>query len=252
MSTTDLVARVAPAPLLPMEPAQAALMMDRYRQLCESILTADDVIGVPGQPGGFVKRSGWSKLATFYGASTEIVGLNIERNGDGQPVWARAVVRATAANGRHADGDGACSVSEPRFKHPTGRQKIDHDLPATAVTRATNRAISNLIGFGSVSAEEVEPEEPPRPYGEPANRSEEDGLLRALEDLGAGPAPANRMVNRFGYLPRVCALAVMYVAVEAVDKRVDNGEVTTPPEAAPQAASGVDTPADTEGGADVA
>jgi hypothetical protein len=244
MSTTDLV-RVAPAPLLPMEPAQAALMMDRYRQLCESILTADDVIGVPGRPGGFVKRSGWSKLATFYGASTEIMELTVERDDDGQPIRARAVVRATAANGRHADGDGACAINEPRFRSPTGRQKAEHDLPATAVTRATNRSVSNLIGFGSVSAEEVEPEEAPRPYGEVATRGEEDGLLRALEDLGAGPGPANRIVQRTGYMPKVCALSVMFVAAEVVAKRAGNGEVTTPPESAPQAASGVDTDTET-------
>jgi hypothetical protein len=155
-------------------------------------------------------------------------------------------VRATAANGRHADGDGACAINEPRFRTPSGRQKAEHDLPATAVTRATNRSVSNLIGFGSVSAEEVEPEEAPRPYGEVATRGEEDGLLRALEDLGAGPGPANRIVHRAGYLPRIAALAVMFVAAEVVAKRADNGEVTTPPEAAPQAASEEDTPADTE------
>ena len=75
---TDLIVREQPAPLLPMEPEDAALMMERYRALCESILSPDDVIGVPGQPGGFVKRSGWSKLATFYGASTELVHLDVD------------------------------------------------------------------------------------------------------------------------------------------------------------------------------
>jgi hypothetical protein len=157
MSTTDLV-RVAPAPLLPMEPAQAALMMDRYR-------AALRVGPHPGRrdrrarPTGRLRQAlGWSKLATFYGASTEIMELTVERDDDGQPIRARAVVRATAANGRHADGDGACAINEPRFRAPSGRQKAEHDLPATAVTRATNRSVSNLIGFGSVSAE-VEPEE---------------------------------------------------------------------------------------------
>jgi hypothetical protein len=249
MASTELVTLAAPAPLLPMEPEQAALMMERYRALCESILTADDVIGVPGQQGGFVKRSGWSKLATFYGVSTEIIGLHIDRDDDGQPTRARAVVRATAANGRHADGDGACAMTEPRFRHPSGRQKIEHDLPATAVTRATNRSVSNLVGFGQVSAEETEETGPPRPYGEVATRGEEDGLLRALEDLGAGVGPANRIVHRAGYLPRIAALSVMFVAAEAVAKQADNGEVTTSPEAAPEAASEGDIPADTKEGA---
>jgi hypothetical protein len=47
-------------------------------------------------------------------------------------------------------------------------------------------------------------------------------------------------------LPRIAALAVMFVAAKTVAKQAGNGEVTTPPEAASQAASDEDTPADTE------
>lgn len=224
--TADLIVREQPAPLLPMEPEDAALMMERYRALCESILSPDDVIGVPGQPGGFVKRSGWSKLATFYSLSTELLSLDVVHDDEGVVARARAVVRARANNGRQEDGDGACARTEPRFKHANGRQKIEHDLPATAVTRARNRAISNLIGFGSVSAEEVDADQaPPRPYGEPASVGEEDGLLRALGDLGSTPAPANRMVNEWGYLPRVAARAVMYVAAQLREAKAGNGSV---------------------------
>lgn len=239
----DIARPVTPAPLLPMELEQAAAMMDRYRALCISILTPDDVIGVPGTQGGFVKRSGFSKLATFYGVSTEIREQRMERDDTdegwpGKPLRARAVARATASNGRFAEGDGACAITEPRFTRASGRQKAEHDLMATAVTRATNRAISNLIGFGSVSAEEAEGAEPAasangRPYGEAANRSEEDGLLRALEDLGASPVVANQIFSRAGYMPRIVAWSLMYAAKEVAQRRqgeADKVSVAVEPE----------------------
>lgn len=40
--------------------------------------------------------------------------------------------------------------------NPTAMAKADHDVRATAQTRATNRAISNLIAAGEVSAEELD------------------------------------------------------------------------------------------------
>ena len=160
MSTTDLepvsgeIERTAP--LLPMGVAQAEGAMRAYQELCSSVLDSADWIGRPGEPGSFVKRSGWQKLATFYGITTELLERQVERDADGKPVRAYVLARAIAANGRHADGDGACGRNEQRFANASGRQKIEHDLPATAATRATNRAISNLIGFGAVSAEEID------------------------------------------------------------------------------------------------
>lgn len=216
MSAVDLVVRPEPVPLLPMEPQQAAMMMERYQALCESILTPDDSIGIPGQPGGFIKRSGYSKLATFYGSSSEILSLHIRRGDDGEIISASAMVRARHPNGRQEDGDGACSITEPRFKNPSGRQKAEHDIPATAVTRARNRAISNLIGFGSVSAEEVEEETPAGPrWGEVATDQQQDGMIRALQDLGATGETARKVITRAGYVPKIVALALMWTALEA-------------------------------------
>jgi hypothetical protein len=153
MSTTEIV---HVEPLLPMSPEAAEEAMTSYQELTRRVLTPDDWQGQPGKPGSFVKRRGWAKLATFYGVSTELVGpTRIERGAEGELLRAYATARATHPNGRHADGDGACSITEPRFASDKGRLKVEHDLPATAVTRAVNRAISNLIGFGQVSAEEV-------------------------------------------------------------------------------------------------
>jgi hypothetical protein len=145
-------------PLLPMAPEEAGQVMRAYQETCRAVLTRDDVQRVGDRE--FTKRSGFQKLAAAYGVSTEIVSIKtswervVDEDGESQVLIARAVVRATHPTGRHAEGDGTCSAREKRFRR--GGEKIDHDLPATAVTRATNRAVSNLIAFGTVSAEEAE------------------------------------------------------------------------------------------------
>lgn len=156
-AATELAVRAQP--LLPIAADDARTAMTAYQELCKAILTSDDMQRVGDRE--FVKRAGFQKLAAAYGVSTEIVSLNVEtsKDTDGDELMvARAVVRATHPTGRHAEGDGACSSHEKRFRR--GAEKIDHDLPATAVTRATNRAISNLVAFGTVSAEEAEADSP--------------------------------------------------------------------------------------------
>ena len=46
--------------------------------------------------------------------------------------------------------------------------KVEPDLPATARTRAANRAISDLVAFGAVSAEEADAGAPIPPSSMPA------------------------------------------------------------------------------------
>lgn len=145
-------------PVLPMAPEQARSVMQAYQETCKAILTPDDVQRVGDRE--FTKRSGFQKLGAAYGVSTQIVSQqldDVERSDDDETIGvlvARAVVRAIHPSGRHAEGDGACASNEKRFRR--GDEKLEHSLMATAVTRATNRAISNLIAFGTVSAEEAE------------------------------------------------------------------------------------------------
>src|SRR5262249_32621340 len=131
MSTTDMVVA---QPLLPIDPERAAEVMLRYQETTRAWLDASDWIGTPGAQDSFVKKSGWDKIATAYQLDTETISQRIERDADGAPVRAHAVVRAISRDGRHRDGGGGCGINEPRFRNPTGRQKIEHDLPATAET----------------------------------------------------------------------------------------------------------------------
>jgi len=120
--------------------------METHHELCRSLLTRDDYQSVGSKQ--FIKKSGWRKLAVAYGVSCEMLSQEIDRD-DGLICRAQVVVRATAPNGRFNDGIGVCSAEERGFSKP------EHDIPATAFTRAQNRACSDLFGLGEVSAEEI-------------------------------------------------------------------------------------------------
>jgi hypothetical protein len=143
-----------------------------YTQLCERLLDSSDVQIIGGKQ--FRKKSAWRKLAVAFGVSCKIVDRTYERNEAGRIIRAEVLVTATAPNGRTMDGLGACDLFEkccpprcPRAqwnKHVccppdcTGASHFSnpqHDLPATAATRATNRACADLFGMGEVSAEEM-------------------------------------------------------------------------------------------------
>jgi hypothetical protein len=154
--TTGVALEPAARALLPVPIDEAEQAMAAYQELTRRLLKPTDWIGEPGAEGSFVKKSGWLTIANYYGISTEIAERELERDEDGKVIRAFYRVVATAPGGRHQDGGGACAINEPRFRSHDGRQKIEHDLPGTAETRARNRAIANLVGFGAVSAEEVD------------------------------------------------------------------------------------------------
>lgn len=119
-----------------------------YQELCRSLLTDDDYQHIQGK--SFRKKSGWRKLNVAFNVSMDLLAEDYTYDEDGKIRRAKVTVRATAPNGRHADGIGLCSRTERRFTKP------EHDIPATAYTRAANRASSDLYGLGEVSAEEMD------------------------------------------------------------------------------------------------
>lgn len=125
-----------------------------YQALLPKLLSPEDWQDA-GRGERFVKKSGWRKIATAFDLDVMIVSSKVDRGPYGVPLRAEVIARAVAPSGRSMDGDGYCSVEEPRFEKPKARQKLENDLRATAATRAKNRAISDLVGMGAVSAEEV-------------------------------------------------------------------------------------------------
>jgi len=129
--------------------------MRLYEETKRAILEPSDYQQADGKQ--FIQKSGYAKLAIAFGVSSAIVRWDFHRTAEGALETAEFVVRATAPNGRYAEGWGSCWSGEGRFRTERSRQKIEHDLPATAETRARNRAYAALFGHGEVSYEEVIP-----------------------------------------------------------------------------------------------
>jgi hypothetical protein len=154
--STEVVRRERRSEVIrPLDAEQLVEGFELYQELLPRLLTASDYQDA-GHGERFVKKSGWRKIATAFDLDVVRVVETVDRDESGKPLRAMAVYRAIAPSGRSMDGDGYCSIEEGRFSRASGRGKLEHDLRATAATRARNRAISDLVGMGEVSAEEVD------------------------------------------------------------------------------------------------
>lgn len=147
-------------------PREALDAWKQYQDLKSAIVDkANDVQVIQGRD--FLKKSYWRKIATFFNLSVEVVEEKREPIGKTY-VW-HFTCRAIAPNGRTAIGTGSCDAFE-KAKFTDGAYKTYnrfskkwedatpnsiHNIRSTAETRAFNRAVSNLVGGGEVSAEEV-------------------------------------------------------------------------------------------------
>jgi hypothetical protein len=118
-----------------------------FEELKSKLLTEKDYQVISGK--NFIKKSGWRKLALVFNISDQIVESTRTVRENGSFVW-NLRVRATAPNGRFTEAVGACDSLERKFAHP------EHDVYATGHTRSKSRAISDLIGAGEISAEEMD------------------------------------------------------------------------------------------------
>jgi hypothetical protein len=156
------------------EGARSAL--DTYQQIQKVFdeKMPDAIMEIQGKK--FRKKAYWRGIAAAFQVESRLISEErVEIDGD----WGYlATYRATTGDGRQCDGDGACMASE---KH--GAMCTVHNVRAHAHTRAKNRAIADLVGFGEVSADELPSDafgneserainDRPRPQAEkPAKRS---------------------------------------------------------------------------------
>ncbi len=144
--STDIV-ELAPTPVRPLvSPEQAAKEWQKFEELKKRLLTKSDYATINGKP--HECKSAFRKLAVYFGISDEIVEQVRTDREDDSFMW-RIVVKATAPNGRFSTGVGICDSRERDFA------RVEHDVYSTAHTRAKNRAISDLVAGGVVSAEEM-------------------------------------------------------------------------------------------------
>jgi len=132
-----------------------------YDAACAALIGPNDVQieGKGDNARSFKKKSAWKKLARYFSISTTVLERNerfVLDESTGESVFvATCTVRAVSPWGQYADSVGACATDEE-----TGKRKITiADAIGTAETRASNRATSNLVAMGEVSAEEATREE---------------------------------------------------------------------------------------------
>lgn len=162
---------------------QAVEQWRLFEELKQSLLKDDDYATIQGKP--YVKKSGFRKIAVFFGLSDSIISEDRVDRENGTFFW-RIKVESRAPNGRTSIGVGICDSQERGFSH------VEHDVYATAHTRAKNRAISDMVAGGLVSAEEMDPG-PPKMPSHPKNASvkvknkpneKEDHVFSTLEANG--------------------------------------------------------------------
>lgn len=131
-------------------------------------------------------RAYWRALATAFNLRVECIHDERMEMPDGD--WGFTATYRASKGERCAEGDGACMASEK-----SERQATVHNVRSHAHTRAYNRAVSNLVGFGEVSSDEIQRDvdddfeggQAPAPRkSRPAARS---GVRRAAEE----PPPAS-------------------------------------------------------------
>lgn len=129
--------------------ADAVLEMIRSFEYFKSkVLTERDFATIQGKP--FVKKSGWSKYALACMVSTEVREERVEER-NGHRIYHFTYRAIHLPSDRYAEAVGSASEAERKeWNHP------EHDVRTLAQTRAFNRAISNLVGGGEISAEEME------------------------------------------------------------------------------------------------
>jgi len=173
--------------------AEMTRAFEQYLELQRALdeLMPDQIIEIADRK--FRKKGYWRAVRRGFNVRVVMISETREHDGefgDGRPNFVYLVVyHASLPDGTEVTGDGACSALEKagRFKCPHPEREgstrslhyphetcPDYDseyrwreLPADASihnvrshahTRAFNRAVSNLVGFGEVSAEEVDPD----------------------------------------------------------------------------------------------
>lgn len=163
-------------PLL--SPSDARAAMVAYQEIASAVTDENDYQTFrdsDGKQHKFRKRSGWKKLARFYGVATEVKEERIFHDHKpttclrvkmpevfkdvtdcGCPVkGVRYVIRAIdLRSGRYAENVGICVAGERRVPASASL----HDLATRALNRGENRAVADLLGVSDPSAEEQQAE----------------------------------------------------------------------------------------------
>lgn len=218
-----------PAPLYTGK--QMADSLRQYRELQRGLDESmpDQLMELSGKQ--FRKKGYWRAVNVAFGLTVRPIAEERVVAGlfeDGHENFGYNVTyEAIAPNGRSATGDGSCFAVEkaPKFKcpHPQNNNPkravhwppescpqydpnhmwrrlvpnaSEHNVRSHAHTRAFNRAVSNLVGFGEVSAEEIgdQPLDAPVVSSEPIPAGR--GATQSAQPAQGAPNPRQHPTQR--------------------------------------------------------
>ena len=145
---------------------EAVSVFNKFTEFKQKLLSDDDYlyIGSDGKPTTkkkgaveYIKKSGWRKFSTVFNLDCRIIDKNRDAYEDPEGkyyVWTYDV-RVTAPNGRFQDAEGVATSRDPFFTKGGKQIPEEKNIMLKAQTVGFNRAISDLIGGGAKSAEEV-------------------------------------------------------------------------------------------------
>ncbi len=110
-------------------------------------------------PTQYIRKSGWRKLAMVFGVNLKVLEMDREDHEDDDGpyyLWNARVRAEHLASGKYAEGIGVASSRDQFFTRGGKRRADEKDIKLKAQTVGANRAISDLIGGGQMSAEETE------------------------------------------------------------------------------------------------
>lgn len=147
----------------------AIAAFDLYEQAKTRLLGDSDILyyGENGKPvhkdvegsTPYIRKSGWRKMARFFGLSVDILGKDKiwteDAQGEAYYIWTYQI-RVSHTCGAYVNAEGVCS-SRDKFFTKGGKVTADEkNVMLKAQTVGINRGISDLLGAGEVSAEELE------------------------------------------------------------------------------------------------
>lgn len=212
--------------LIDVEYAEAC--QQNYLDLVEALLDEQS-----DYQSGKKKKSAWRKLAKAFNISDEKICDRIIRDENHQIISAYFEVKAILPNGRYSIGVGDCSIFDKvnhndvempsNFELRKRFTNAEHDVIATAHTRAKSRAISDLIGAGEVSAEEVENE--PKQVSRTSKRNVDETSEPTAEPKQKRSSNGRRSRKRTTKTKE--PKDVIETSYEVVDKKEEEGDDDT-------------------------
>lgn len=141
---------------------ESVRIFKEFEKAKREILISKDVlwIGSDGRPAPdgegtpHIKRSGWRKLARFFGLSWDIE--NIEKLTMGHGYMYKVRVKVWHPAGASVISEGVATSKDVFFTKAGRKEASEENVLMKAQTVAVNRAISDILGGGEVSGEETE------------------------------------------------------------------------------------------------